>query len=96
MLHPDTPNCFSAFIKFVADLWVKSTRVYGPVYIIPLILFRSGALLKTPLRTLWNTAFGISRSSLFLAMYCGMCWVSQRTAACCSLPFVLTLVGWCG
>ena len=75
LLHPHEASCELAFLKFLRDGFFRSIRVYAPVYIVPLVLFRSGAILKHPLATALSTAIGISRSSLFLASYCGMCWV---------------------
>jgi hypothetical protein len=47
---------------------------YVPVYLIPLLLFKFRRVLSSPLTVLPRLVVSISRSSLFLSLYCSMGW----------------------
>ena len=86
----------------LADLFVLNVlliKVYLPVYLVPMLLFRSKQLLRDPATVLSSTALGIARSSVFLSVYCGIgwstiCylkglfgptpWLGVRALACCA------------
>jgi len=56
-------------IKEIPALAGKSFRVYAPVHLIPLLLFRGKMFLQDPVRTVLRTSLAILRSTGFLTFY---------------------------
>jgi hypothetical protein len=74
--HGHTSSCGLELLHFLYSGIVRALYVYVPVYTIPLVLFRWKSLFSAPLSSLSHTFLNISRSSLFLSSYCGLCWYS--------------------
>lgn len=78
ILHPETPSCFLHFLKFVLQQGIpQALPVYFPVYVIPAIIFRHRQLFSRPLQIVIQILSGMTRSSLFLAIFCGLGWYSS-------------------
>lgn len=63
------PSCFYSNISSIYINFLKSLRVYIPVYVLPVIFFGSSGFFKTPLKTIFETTKSIFWSSSFLTMY---------------------------
>lgn len=83
-------HCFEGTFK-------RAIPVYLPVYLIPLVLFRTRHLLRRPLMTLLTAAIGLTRSSVFLSSYVSVTWamlavlVKQFPLAGIMLPVITGL-----
>lgn len=62
-------SCVAGNLKEIPGLIQKSFRVYGPVHLIPLLLFRTKLLMKDPVRVVLRTSAAIARSTGFLTLY---------------------------
>eukprot|EP00808_Paulinella_micropora_P024406 g59565.t1 len=72
--HPDSEYCTLAHLRFLRQGVRRAIPVYMPVYVIPLLLFKRGRLLRQPLQTTLYVAMQIVQSSLFLGSYCTLAW----------------------
>lgn len=66
--HPGQ-SCAVAHASDVPALIVRCLRLYAPVHLVPLLLFRWRALLEKPAPTAARAAVAISRSTAFLTAY---------------------------
>ena len=73
--HAQHPNSCEkdAFIKFL-KVATMALKLYTPLHMLPLIIFKRKAMLKTPLRELYFLAKNIVRSVLFLSVYVASFW----------------------
>eukprot|EP00002_Diphylleia_rotans_P022095 TRINITY_DN4319_c0_g2_i4.p1 TRINITY_DN4319_c0_g2~~TRINITY_DN4319_c0_g2_i4.p1 ORF type:complete len:434 (-),score=97.93 TRINITY_DN4319_c0_g2_i4:152-1453(-) len=76
ILHPEHDSCVVGYASDIRISFFQSLRVYFPVYLVPLLLFRRSALLTTPTQQLAKTALKIVRSSLFLAVSSSSAWAA--------------------
>lgn len=83
VLHPKHSH-ISYFFHFFKGAYLRALPVYLPVYIAQTVLFRLKHLIRHPVEGLSVFASNVARSSLFLALYCSMCW----TAACAGSQIV--------
>src|SRR4051794_38480298 len=74
VLHKETDSCTRASLDFFKAAYLRALPVYLPVYMLPLVLFKSRQLLRRPIQILLPTVLNIARSSLFLSSYCSVCW----------------------
>ena len=76
-IHPGR-SCAHHSASFLPKAYLRSLRVYIPVYILPALLVHRKSLLLN--KGLWRkVAFGTARSSLFLALYCTLAWAGVCT-----------------
>ncbi|KAK3235454.1 hypothetical protein CYMTET_54347 [Cymbomonas tetramitiformis] len=68
------------FCRYTVEGCQRTVKVYLPVHLLPLLLFNFHLLLRKPVGTIANTALGITRSSVFLALYCALGWVGFEAA----------------
>jgi len=73
LLHPDTSYCTLDGVKFFGKGLQRAVWVYLPIFLIPL-LFRTNLLRRRPFKALSVAFMGIARSSIFLSLYCTLCW----------------------
>jgi hypothetical protein len=71
VLHPEHGDaCHMSAAYFLVEGLKRAIPVYLPVYLIPLILFKSQVIVRHPIRTAFHTFVSVMRSSTFLATYC--------------------------
>lgn len=66
--------------RFFVEGIKRSLPVYIPVYGISTLLFRSGALLRSPLVVARQFVSNVVRSAVFLSAYCMSCWLGADAA----------------
>eukprot|EP01117_Protostelium_nocturnum_P015080 TRINITY_DN5803_c0_g1_i2.p1 TRINITY_DN5803_c0_g1~~TRINITY_DN5803_c0_g1_i2.p1 ORF type:complete len:375 (+),score=113.45 TRINITY_DN5803_c0_g1_i2:615-1739(+) len=76
-LHPESTSCTLSFIYFLKDAFRRALPVYIPIFVVPQILFKPKTLVTRPFSSIYHVLMGIARSSTFLSMYCGMCWLTS-------------------
>jgi hypothetical protein len=64
--HPQTSSCYMALARFAVRGFLGSIKLYLPVFLIPLVLFRFKSLISNPLPNLQYVVQGTARSSIFL------------------------------
>lgn len=67
-------GCLPHYLHFLKEGMKRALPVYIPVYGLSTVLFRSSALLASPLDTLRTLISNVLRSSLFLSFYCAGSW----------------------
>jgi hypothetical protein len=74
-VHPDAPT---SSILAVANRFrrgfLRATALYGPVHILPLLIFKARLLLDRPTEALTRVAGAVVRSSAFLATFISLIW----------------------
>ncbi|PRP85287.1 hypothetical protein PROFUN_06889 [Planoprotostelium fungivorum] len=73
LLHPQTQYCTVDGGLFFLRGLKRGIKVYLPIFLVPLV-FRTNLLRRQPVKTLSGAFMGIARSSIFLSLYCTMCW----------------------
>jgi hypothetical protein len=76
ILHPHTRSKMLHYVQFLGAGLVRAAKMYGPLFGLQTILFRSASLMSNPGDTTLGFAKNVARSSLFLSMYCGNCWLA--------------------
>jgi hypothetical protein len=69
LLHPTRPFPLFAILFFLRGFFL-AVPVYGPVFAIPLLLFRRAKLLRDPIGVGKSEILSVARSSGFLSLYC--------------------------
>ena len=82
--HPETPFCTLFVLRFFCQSFMRALPVYIPVYLLPLVIFKSSKLVSDPVNVGHHVLAGILRSSGFLASYCSVAWF----ISCWARPFV--------
>lgn len=81
-------DCETATAHYIGEEMKRAFQLYGTVYILPTLLFKSHRLLSAPLKVVGETAANITRSSVFLATYCTL---ARYTV--CAMRRVLDVTG---
>ena len=75
VVHPDAPT---SSVLAVFNRWhrgfAKAVVLYGPVHILPLLVFKPGLLVRAPLEALARVVGAVARSSAFLATFIATIW----------------------
>eukprot|EP00475_Leptophrys_vorax_P026776 TRINITY_DN37_c0_g1_i2.p1 TRINITY_DN37_c0_g1~~TRINITY_DN37_c0_g1_i2.p1 ORF type:complete len:545 (-),score=119.88 TRINITY_DN37_c0_g1_i2:949-2583(-) len=74
VVHPHDHYCFAFFVRYLIRAYKRALPVYVPVYLIPLVLFKSKTIISAPVKTFISTVMNVAQSSLFLSTYCGSAW----------------------
>lgn len=74
VLHRETDSCTHALWDYWKKAYLRALPVYLPVYVLPMLLFKSGQLARDPMPILVPTITNLLRSSLFLSSYCSAAW----------------------
>lgn len=88
IVHPGTTCHHDAFQFFLGGIR-RSLPVYLPVYLLPALVLRLKKLKRQPKQESKKLLVNISRSTLFLAMYCTVAWLSlctQRRISMLQIP----------
>jgi hypothetical protein len=76
-MHPGQ-GCFTSYVQFVAKhIKGYSLRLYAPLTLVTLIIFRRKKLMMSPSATLLTAMRQCFYSSLFLSTYCGNAWLVE-------------------
>ena len=71
-MHPNSCEK-DAMIKLI-KVFNMAIRLYGPLHMLPFIIFKRKALMKRPLAEIYILAKNILRSTLFLSIYVSSFW----------------------
>lgn len=85
--HPEV-DCTGHFLSYVRMSSLKAIALYLPVYLAPLLLFRSTSLVEAPLPTIAKLLSNVAQSSAFLTTY-----IAVASSICCALNHSKLLVG---
>ncbi|KZV64565.1 hypothetical protein PENSPDRAFT_162497 [Peniophora sp. CONT] len=67
--HPGVENCTDVPMDRFVSVFKWMFPIYGALHLLPTLIFKPKAAVKTPLRTFMRAAWGTTRSSAFLGIF---------------------------